>query len=801
MNIDIKSLNEEEFRKLCESIGANAFKKLYEKFPEDFSKICPGFRAKNLKADKAIDLAVKNRSKKFILNFVHVHSKKAMDDSFRSTSKKIADLEREIEEKNSVITKLENSLESLTNELNVLRSENEQEEMSLLSASDLSNGVISTSEEYPYTSLCQVQGFSKNGASILKRLADIDDNEICLPFNPDSPNYEILYNKDSKVGENFVGIWGWRTEPNRNPEKREFIVSKLYIEQPPIEIILLQDCTSETDLKLHLLEGIECDLLSGKALISYYTEHDTYCGFLCSEKSFESVGMKKKIKVLALGLFEVGVQSTISFGEKIFYSRLNLGTAKKIVRMKDLRNFIREKIISRAVWSSFKNRVAKKDLATFREFLSNFTTEEFYDELAREYFCPVEEIRSKIDNFIEEADKYFQTETFDDSILSGVIENCSRLFEKCQLIATEKWRTDNEQIINQMENKISTLKHNLEEQHKINKELEQEIVDKQNTLDKIMVDIESKKQLASEVEIKIAQKVESAKTNVADFICEMAFINAQAGGIQLAQAITENKNYRLGQMIESEDVEENKTLEYFIGTLESELGLQGVSNQYVLSFAAYLCAAYKNKILLLLAGPNGRDIADAFSVALNGKTAGVFDCANVSSFRDLNICRDSEDEVIVVLNPFAPNFIAYLPELINIESKFIFAVYPFAEDLKIEPHGLYNYFLPLLTELIIDKRPARDFTIKYSSDKIKAELKENYTPDAVPISVEKRIKKLVRDTEKILSTWFSRDFDCQDLITKFPLAYVKGNGEKFLEEFKGDEKVSEKIRDFLEGVQ
>ena len=103
MKVDIKSLNEEEFRKLCESIGANAFKKLYEKFPEDFSKICPGFRAKNLKVDKAIDLAVKNRSKKFISDFVYSAGKE-IEDSLQSASKKIADLEREVEEKNSAIT-------------------------------------------------------------------------------------------------------------------------------------------------------------------------------------------------------------------------------------------------------------------------------------------------------------------------------------------------------------------------------------------------------------------------------------------------------------------------------------------------------------------------------------------------------------------------------------------------------------------------------------------------------------------------------------------------------------------------
>ena len=798
MNVDIESLNEEEFRKLCESIGANAFKELYGKFPEDFSKICPGFRAKNLTASKAIDLAVKNRSKKFISNFMH-YAKKEMDDSFQSASKKIADLEREVKEKNSVIIKLENSLGSLTNELNELRSENEQEEMRLSSVSDLSNGAVFANEEYPYTSLCRVSGFVK-GSGRLEILADVDGDELCLPIT-NLPVHKILYDRNYKGFVNFIGIWGWRTEQNLNPDGREFIVSKLYADKP-IEIILLQDCTSEEDLKLRLMDGIDCDLSSGKALIAYLTGYYTYCGFLCCEKSFEQVGSKKKVKVLTLGLFEVSVKEVIYVEEKIFYSKLSLGTAKKIVYMKDLTGFIREKFISRAVWLSFKDRVTKKDLVAFREFLSNFTTEEFYDEIARKYLCSVEEIRPKIDNFVQEANKYFQTETFNEELFTAVIKNCPQLLEKCQSIVAEKWRINNEQIINQMESKISALKHNLEEQDKISKELEKEIVDKQSTLDKITVDIENKKQLASEVEIKVAQKIEVAKANVADFICEMAFMNNQASGVQSAQTITENKSYILGQVIESEHVQEDKNLKDFVVTLDTELGLQGVSNEYVLSFAAYLCAAYKNKILLLLAGPNGRDIADAFSVSLNGKTAAVFDCAKVNSFSDLNICRDSEDEVIAVLNPFAPNFVAYLPELINIKNKFIFAIYPFAEDLRIEPRSLYNYFLPVLTELIVDKRPARDFDLKYSNEKIKAELKKTYSPDSVPISAEKRIKKLVRDAQEILEANFKKDFIEQSvLFARFPLAYVKGKGENFLEEFNGDEKLGETIHNFLEGVE
>lgn len=112
----------------------------------------------------------------------------------------------------------------------------------------------------------------------------------------------------------------------------------------------------------------------------------------------------------------------------------------------------------------------------------------------------------------------------------------------------------------------------------------------------------------------IADKLSSelAKVNITDFICEMAFLNPSVDGVKSSQAITVNKSYLAGQIIKSADVVENKNLKDFVSTLETELELQGVFKEYILSFAAYLCAAYKNKILLLLAGSNGRDIAGVF---------------------------------------------------------------------------------------------------------------------------------------------------------------------------------------------
>ena len=101
--------------------------------------------------------------------------------------------------------------------------------------------------------------------------------------------------------------------------------------------------------------------------------------------------------------------------------------------------------------------------------------------------------------------------------------------------------------------------------------------------------------------------------------------------------------------------------------------------------------------------------------------------------------------------------------------------------------------MPVFTELIIDRTLTRNFFNRYSiSDTLKKELEQRYNPNKIPISAEKRIKKLVKDMKNFLS-----EDKPATLFADFPLAYVKGNEKNFIDNFNGEEKILEKIREFL----
>lgn len=137
-----------------------------------------------------------------------------------------------------------------------------------------------------------------------------------------------------------------------------------------------------------------------------------------------------------------------------------------------------------------------------------------------------------------------------------------------------------------------------------------------------------------------------------------------------------------------------------LDSLSGELNQAGVARKYAQNFAAFLYSAYINRVSIIMAGANGEDIADAFSVSLSGKTAGVADCS-VSYFpdfeREITLCNN---DVFIVKHAFRSEWITHIPDFQKIGWHFI--VHPFAEDLVIEPKSLFTYYAGLRVKAVLD---------------------------------------------------------------------------------------------------
>ena len=68
--IDLGILSEEDMDSVCFLIPYEEIKKYFEKYPNEFAKIRPGFRPKSIKFDDAHKILASNKNRDFISSFI-----------------------------------------------------------------------------------------------------------------------------------------------------------------------------------------------------------------------------------------------------------------------------------------------------------------------------------------------------------------------------------------------------------------------------------------------------------------------------------------------------------------------------------------------------------------------------------------------------------------------------------------------------------------------------------------------------------------------------------------------------------
>ena len=562
-------------------------------------------------------------------------------------------------------------------------------------------------DAYPYTSLCRVIEAEWNKPD-LKILADVDGDKIVVPS---TAPYKKIFTRNCRVPKDFIGIWGWRTESNRNPNGRDYIATEFFSDKVPLEVIVLDDCKNEDDFKRKLLGGLNVTLSSGKALIAYAVDRENYCGVLCTKGDFDPNG---KIKSVTLKLFEFDERNVIRVDEKIFYTRLTLGAPTKTIYLRDFSKLIAEGIVSRA---KKLTSIGRKDRRVIREVLSTFRPADFYADIAKGCSCSVDEVRSQVDAFIKDAQNFLTPDTFNDELLADVIQNCPAILNRCQTVVEERWSIDNAEKFSEANEQLDRIKNEIAARIERRAGLANDIERLQTKFDERRATLEQKMEYLQANFDERRQKLSRELNHIQiDFEESRAELENEIEYLQAARdefvarplpTPAPKKFYRPARAIKGaasvDDVDD------FVDAFKDILDINGAP---VEQLAKYLRAACDDKIPLLLAGSRAHEIADAFSIALIGRTAALLDCAAVNSLDDLNVCSTANDKIIALINPFAPNFIAYLPEVLNLDGKFIIALHPFAEDLRLEPRSLRNYLLPIFTDPILNSQKAADKRIK-----------------------------------------------------------------------------------------
>lgn len=583
------------------------------------------------------------------------------------------------------------------------------------------------------TSFCRV-GDSFSSTRWLYRLADIENGVLRIPYiDEDAPkafdNRTRLYWRNGPSVEGSFGVWNWTAVPNMNNPDSDYIESDYLDGVQVIEIVEIPGASDLEQLIKKLQKGISAQPVTPKTFLCFRTSQGTLVGVLClaSELS-SSEGLTSISKTTqSLPTYEINTRDTLSLEGRSFYRHLSFDASEKRILVKEPIDIVRNAIIRRTSWAAVKSlSVNKSAWRSIRELIEETPNDNIYCEIAATCHCSEEEAKEYVSKFLENVERYITHNDFDGKVLEAVLEGHPSLMQRCESIVSKQWHSAHKEEIRKATEELEAVKSSAKATQAELKSYAEKIAASEKALSSLKKTIVEQEQLADRVSEQVRSRIAEAQSDAAAFIAEMAFASPSVNHMQVDVA-AESFPFRAGDELDPATIEASSDWKDTIETLRLELMEAGVAEKYSTSLAAILYSAFLNHTPLLLAGPNGINIADAFAAALFGRTAGRLDCSAPYLYRFANEMASKEDHVVAITNAFRSGWITHIPELLTADKAF-FIVHPFVEDLLIEPKSLFSYAIPIITEFFVDSMPAGHFV----GAKNAPDYKEYQSKKAVP---------------------------------------------------------------------
>jgi hypothetical protein len=539
-------------------------------------------------------------------------------------------------------------------------------------------------------------------------------------YNEDLPwyfdNRNRLYLKDGPDDIGNIGVWHWTATPRKTDYTKDFINTEYISDIALTEIVELKSIDSVDDLINTIkYDGIRSTDSGIETIYCVKTGRNEYKGILCKDEYFNISTEKKTIKpeLSSLPLIELNRDEIIQTEGHAFLRSLVPPVAKRNILIKSPMEIVKDIVIKRCSWSTMKaagfTRNESKDL---RDYIRELPDEDLLQEVSNSCCCSIEEAKSFVDKFVNDISKYLGLDDIEFQIVEKAVVSHEALSSRYRDLVKQQWEIENASKIAKEKEKLDAISKQIEERKKDLTEINSEIKLREADREKLFQEIDDNQHFADEVQTNVEKKIREAKENAAAFIAEMAFsqpvISKDASMNEAGYSSTSSYKFIEGMSLENDGIEKVSNLIDCAGILIDELQDAGVSEEYCTFLAAFLISAWSTRMPLLFAGPNTSAIADALSVSLDCKMADHIQCAG--NYSPIVVNRNEERHgVTVIENVFSGDWIDHIQNLTPDKKRYYIFTNPFAEDLMIEPRGLYNYMLPFFTEPFINDVPTCNF--------------------------------------------------------------------------------------------
>ena len=689
-------------------------------------------RMESIKSERTMNAEVADRVK------VIEEEKRHLSDQLEAAQQSVNDIKAEYEQKIQEIEQDKNTLASLLTdartkitELQTAPTTFKSDDVDYIAQFDDTNvSALPSIGSDEIVSLCGVIT-DYIGQKRIVRCADLSHNGKYYIFRKEEDTsddftnwYKISY-RDGPSTDGFYGAWTWHTIPNDKDPSKNYILSRYNTKITPIEIAMLAEVTNLDDLVNLLKEGIEYQPHSQRVMFSLYASKGQCMGILCNIKELSTVNGKTSFAedCIVVPVFEFASDDIMHLDNGLsFYRNAFAGLPSKLYHLKSPLEIVKSIVFSSISWAAYKTRgLIRTEYRTFKDFLDAIPVNDITCQIETACRCSNPAAKELLDEFLNTVWKYVDGDSLEDEIIRSAISASTELQEKTKVLIRTDWETENKSLLAEAQKELNSLGAELRSTTVSLTEAQEAFNKTKSEEERLSGVIAEKEKLADDVEKAVADRIQRAYENAADFIANMAFVSGQQ--VQVSAAVEEPviATYHACSTYEDlDDLEVHHSWADVINTVAFELGEAGVAEQYRSGLAAFLCAAYIEKQPILLAGPNAIDIVQAFSAAVTGHKHGVLSCeGNYTNQAITAIGADGED-IVIINNLLASSWMNRLPEILSQKDIFYVATHPYAEDIQVEPKSLYGFMLPLFTEFFVDKKPTGKYYGGYFADDFQA---------------------------------------------------------------------------------
>ena len=349
-------------------------------------------------------------------------------------------------------------------------------------------------------------------------------------------------------------------------------------------------------------------------------------------------------------------------------------------------------------------------------FIREMGTETLYRKYADVANVTEEKAKEFFDEFKEYLDKYDgDLKWIRDLILNAynvIPELRETIHDHFRPKLADSFNDEINKLKQQHEEEISRL----EQKHKDDLERLRGITEQLANAEKRLTETKTELNEASAARDIILSELQNARENTADFVQSAFPVWA------LSTISKENKQddiaakvIHTGPTIVSNALFKRCTdIESVISIIHKNLESAGVKSRFCGTLACLMFAARQVSLPILLAGPNGDAIADAFSAGVVGDNALRLDGTypfNLGILKELDKYRD---QVLLIHSPLSRDWCEHLQEITQLGLNVI-AIHPYREDLEVVPKSTFSQCLPIFSELMIKSLPRRDFIYRDGS--------------------------------------------------------------------------------------